>query len=143
VTGEGEAGVRGAAHGDLYIFVHMKRHAIFGRDGTTLIAECPISFTTAALGGSISLPGVDGARIEVKIPPGIQSGEQLRQRGFGMSVLNGRGRGDLVAKVLVETPRRMSAKQKKLLEEFRKTETGDECPASRSFFQRVRETFGS
>ncbi|HEU5286241.1 MAG TPA: DnaJ C-terminal domain-containing protein, partial [Sphingomicrobium sp.] len=142
VSGEGEAGVRNAAGGDLYIFVHMKRHPIYGREGTTLIAECPVSFTTAALGGSISLPGVDGSRIDIKIPAGIQSGEQLRQRGAGMSVLNGRGRGDLVAKVLVETPRRMSARQKKLLEEFRKTETGDECPAAKSFFQRVRETFG-
>jgi molecular chaperone DnaJ len=143
VTGEGEAGVRNAANGDLYIFVHMKRHSFYGRDGTTLIAECPVSFTTAALGGSISLPGVDGARIEIKIPAGIQSGEQLRQRGAGMSVLNGHGRGDLVARVLVETPRRMSAKQKKLLEEFKSTETGDESPASKSFFQRIRETFGS
>ena len=143
VSGEGEAGVRGAAGGDLYIFVHMKRHPFYAREGTTLIAECPVSFTAAALGGSISLPGLDGARIDIKIPPGIQSGEQLRQRGAGMSVLNGRGRGDLVAKVLVETPRRMSAKQKKLLEEFRKTETGDESPAAKSFFQRVRESFGS
>ena len=143
VSGEGEAGVRGAAGGDLYIFVHMKRHPIYAREGTTLIAECPVSFTSAALGGSISLPGLEGAKIDIKIPPGIQSGEQLRQRGAGMSVLNGRGRGDLVAKVLVETPRRMSAKQKKLLEEFRKTETGDESPAARSFFQRVRESFGS
>jgi molecular chaperone DnaJ len=143
VSGEGEAGVRGAAGGDLYIFVHMKRHPIYAREGTTLIAECPVSFTAAALGGSISLPALDGAKIDIKIPPGIQSGEQLRQRGAGMSVLNGRGRGDLVSKVLVETPRRMSAKQKKLLEEFRKTETGDESPAAKSFFQRVRESFGS
>jgi molecular chaperone DnaJ len=143
VAGEGEAGVRNAANGDLYIFVHMKRHPLYQRDGTTLIAECPVSFTTAALGGSINLPGVDGARIDIKIPPGIQSGEQLRHRGAGMSILNGRGRGDLVARVLVETPRRMSAKQKKLLEEFKATETGDECPASKSFFQRIRETFGS
>ena len=143
VAGEGEAGVRNAASGDLYIFVHLKRHPIYAREGTTLIAECPVSFTTAALGGSISLPGLDGSRIDIRIPAGIQSGEQLRQRGAGMSVLNGRGRGDLVAKVLVETPRRMSSKQKKLLEEFRKTETGDECPAAKSFFQRVRETFGS
>jgi len=143
VSGEGEAGVRNAASGDLYIFVHMKRHSLYGRDGTTLIAECPVSFTTAALGGSITLPGVDGARIDIKIPAGIQSGEQLRQRGAGMSVLNGHGRGDLVARVLVETPRRMSAKQKKLLEEFKTTETGDECPASKSFFQRIRETFGN
>jgi molecular chaperone DnaJ len=143
VSGEGEAGVRNAANGDLYIFVHMKRHALYGRDGTMLVAECPVSFTTAALGGSISLPGVDGARIEIKIPAGVQSGEQLRHRGSGMSVLNGRGRGDLVARILVETPRRMSARQKKLLEEFKTTETGDECPASKSFFQRIRETFGS
>ena len=143
VSGEGEAGVRNAANGDLYIFVHMKRHSLYARDGTTLIAECPVGFTTAALGGSIQLPGVDGATIDIKIPAGIQSGEQLRQRGAGMSVLNQRGRGDLVARVLVETPRRMSAKQKKLLEEFRETETGDECPASKSFFQRIRDTLGN
>jgi molecular chaperone DnaJ len=143
VSGEGETGVRGAASGDLYIFVHMKRHPLYVREGTTLVAECPVSFTTAALGGSISLPGLDGAKIDIKIPPGIQSGEQLRQRGVGMSVLNARGRGDLVARVLVETPRRMSAKQKKLLEEFKDTETGDECPASKSFFQRIRDTLGS
>ena len=141
VTGEGEAGVRGAASGDLYLFAHMKRHSIFAREGTTLVAECPVSFTTAALGGSIALPGVDGNKVEIKIPAGIQSGEQLRHRGSGMSVLNGRGRGDLVARILVETPTRMSAKQKKLLEEFRSTETGDECPATRGFFSRVRERF--
>ena len=142
VAGEGEAGVRGSAGGDLYIFVHMKRHPLYARDGTTLIAECPISFTTAALGGAISLPGIDGNKIEMKIPAGIQSGEQLRQRGAGMSVLNSRGRGDLVARVLVETPTRMNAKQKALLEEFRSTETGDECPNAKSFFGRIREMFG-
>jgi len=142
VAGEGEAGVRGASSGDLYLFVHMKRHSIYVREGTTLVADCPVSFTTAALGGAISLPGIDGGKVELKIPAGIQSGEQLRHRGAGMSVLNGRGRGDLVARILVETPTRMSAKQKKLLEEFRGTETGDECPATKSFFGRAREMFG-
>ena len=142
VSGEGEAGVRGAASGDLYLFVHMKRHPIYAREGTTLIAECPISFTTAALGGTIRLPGLDGAKVDIKIPAGVQSGEQLRHRGAGMSVLNGRGRGDIVARILVETPTRMSSKQKKLLEEFRETETGDECPAAKGFFSRVREMFG-
>ena len=142
VAGEGEAGVRGAGSGDLYLFVHMKRHPIYAREGTTLIAECPITFTTAALGGSISLPGLDGQKVDIKLPAGIQSGEQLRHRGAGMSVLNGRGRGDLVARILVETPTRMSAKQKKLLEEFRETETGDECPAAKSFFSRVRDFLG-
>jgi molecular chaperone DnaJ len=143
VANEGEAGVRNAPAGDLYIFVHMKRHPVYAREGTALIAECPISFTTAALGGSISLPGVDGQRVDIKIPSGVQSGEQLRHRGAGMSVLNGRGRGDLVARILVETPTRMSSKQKKLLEEFRSTETGDECPAAKNFFARVKEMFGA
>jgi molecular chaperone DnaJ len=127
----------------LYIFVHMKRHPIYGRDGTTLVAECPVSFTTAALGGSINLPGIDGQPVEIRIPAGIQSSEQLRQRGAGMSVLNGRGRGDLVARILVETPTKLNSRQKKLLEEFRGTETGDECPASKSFFSRIREMLGA
>lgn len=143
VSGEGEAGIRGATAGDLYLFVHMKRHAYFSREGTTLIAECPVSFTTAALGGTIEVPGVDGARIEIKIPTGIQSGEMLRQRGAGMSVLNARGRGDLVTRILVETPTKMSKEQRAILEQFRATETGDECPASRSFFGRIKEYFDS
>ena len=142
VAGEGEAGVRNGPSGDLYIFVHMKRHPVYAREGTTLIAECPISFTTAALGGSITLPGLDGHKVEIKIPTGVQSGEQLRQRGAGMSVLNGRGRGDLVARMIVETPTKMSSKQKKLLEEFRDTETGDECPATKGFFGRVKDMLG-
>ena len=79
------------------------------REGTTLVADCPVTFTTAALGGTITLPGIDGEKLDLKIPPGVQSGEQLRHRGSGMSVLNGRGRGDLVARILVETPTRMSS----------------------------------
>jgi molecular chaperone DnaJ len=142
VAGEGEAGVRGAASGDLYLFVHMKRHAIYQREGTTLIADCPIGFTTAALGGSITLPGIDGKPVEIRIPAGIQSGEQLHHRGSGMSVLNSRGRGDLIARMLVETPTRLSAKQKQLLQEFRETETGDECPAAKGFFGRIRTALG-
>jgi molecular chaperone DnaJ len=142
VAGEGEAGVRGAAAGDLYLFVHMKRHAIFSREGTTLVAEAPISFTTAALGGCITIPGIDGDAIELKIPSGIQSGEMLRHRGAGMSVLNGRGRGDLMTRILVETPTKLSKDQKAILEQFRDTETGDECPASKGFFSRIREALG-
>ncbi len=142
IAGEGEAGVRGASSGDLYLFVHMKRHPIYAREGTTLVADCPVTFTTAALGGTITLPGIDGEKLDLKIPPGVQSGEQLRHRGSGMSILNGRGRGDLVARILVETPTRMSSKQKKILEEFRETETGEECPASKGFFSRVRDMFG-
>lgn len=139
VAGEGEAGVRGAPAGDLYLFVHQKRHPIFHRDGTTLIAECPVSFTCAALGGEIEVPGVDGERIEVKIPAGTQSGETIRKRGAGMSILRQKGRGDMVARILVETPTKLSKEQKALLEQFRATETGDECPNAKGFFSRIKD----
>jgi molecular chaperone DnaJ len=142
VAGEGEAGIRGSAPGDLYLFVHLKRHPIFERDGTMLIAEAPISFTTAALGGCITIPGIDGEKIELKIPAGIQSGETLRHRGAGMSVLNGRGRGDLMTRILVETPTKLSKDQRAILEQFRETETGDECPNSKSFFRRIKGALG-
>jgi molecular chaperone DnaJ len=141
LTGEGEAGARGAPSGDLYIFLHVSRHAIFEREGTTLFARAPISFTTAALGGSIEIPGLDGSRHDIRIPAGIQSGKQLRQRGAGMPVLNGRGQGDLVIQVEVETPTRLNARQKELLEEFRATETGAECPKSTGFFDKLRSVF--
>jgi molecular chaperone DnaJ len=142
VTGEGEAGGRGAPPGDLYIFLHVRRHSIFERDGTNLAARCPISFTTAALGGEIEVPNIDGELITVKIPAGIQSGKQLRHRGSGMPVLNGRGRGDLVLEIAVETPTRLSARQKELLQQFRETETGEECPASTGFFDKLKGMFG-
>jgi molecular chaperone DnaJ len=138
LSGEGEAGARGGPPGDLYIFVHLARHPIFERDGTTLFARCPVSFTTAALGGSIEVPGLDRKRHEIKIPAGIQSGKQLRQRGAGMPVLNGRGHGDMVIQIEVETPTKLSARQKELLDEFRRTETGDECPASSGFFRKLK-----
>lgn len=139
MSGEGEAGARGAPAGDLYIFLHVKRHAIFQREGTTLFARAPISFTTAALGGSLSIPGLDGEAHEVRIPPGIQSGKQLRQRGAGMPVLQGRGHGDLVVQIEVETPTKLSARQRALLEEFRETETGEECPETRGFFAKLKD----
>lgn len=142
LSGEGEAGGRGAPAGDLYIFLHVARHAIFEREGTTLFARAPISFTTAALGGSIDVPGLDGEHHEIRIPPGIQSGKQLRQRGAGMPVLNGRGHGDMVIQIEVETPTKMSARQKELLEEFRATETGAECPQSKGFFDKLKEIWG-
>jgi len=138
VSGEGEAGVRGSTGGDLYLFVHLKRHALFEREGSTLIAEAPISFTVAALGGTITIPGIDGKHIDIKVPAGIQSGETLRQRGEGMSVVNNRGRGDLMTRILVETPIRLSKQQKAILAQFRETETGDECPASKGFFGRLK-----
>ena len=93
----------------------MRRHSVFEREGTTLLTRVPISFTTAALGDTIEIPGLDGESHSVAIPAGIQSGKQLRKRGAGMPVLQGRGRGDLVVEIAVETPTKLSKAQKELL----------------------------
>ena len=143
LSGKGEAGPRGAPSGDLYIFIHVKPHAIFQREGTTLATRVPISFTTAALGGEIDIPDLDGETVTLSIPSGIQSGKQLRQRGSGMPVLQGRGRGDLVVEIAVETPTKLTKEQRALLEQFRETETGDECPESRGFFDKIKDAFGA
>lgn len=141
LSGKGEAGPMGAPAGDLYIFLHVRRHPVFERDGTTLITRVPISFTTAALGGEIEIPGLDGTRNAIVIPAGIQSGKQLRKRGAGMPVLQGRGRGDMVIEIAVETPTKLSARQKELLRELQATETGEECPQSKGFFDRVKDAW--
>ena len=142
LSGKGEAGPRGAPPGDLYIFIHVKPHAVFQRDGTTLGTRVPISFTTAALGGCVTIPDLDGKTNTIDIPAGIQSGKQLRQRGAGMPILQGRGRGDLVVEIQVETPTKLTKAQRELLEQFRDTETGDECPESRGFLNRLKDVFG-
>jgi molecular chaperone DnaJ len=141
VAGKGEAGPFGAPPGDLYIFLHVRRHAMFERDGTTLITHVPITFTTAALGGEIEIPGLDGRRHAIVIPAGIQTGKQLRKRGAGMPVLQGRGHGDLVIDISVETPTRLTARQKELLRELQATETGEECPQSKGFFERLKDAW--
>ena len=142
LSGKGEAGPNGAPAGDLYIFVHVKQHPIFVREGTTLATRVPISFTKAALGGSITIPGLDGDEVVMEIPAGIQSGKQLRHRGAGMPVLQGRGRGDMVVEIAVETPTKLSKEQRVLLEQFRELETGEECPESRGFFDKLKTAFG-
>ncbi len=141
LSGKGEAGPFGAPAGDLYIFIHIRRHAVFDREGTTLITRVPITFTTAALGGSIEIPGLDGDKITVEIPAGIQNGKQLRKRGAGMPVLQGRGRGDLVTEIMVETPTKLTSRQKELLRELQETETGEECPQSKGFFDRLKDAW--
>lgn len=141
LSGKGEAGPQGAPSGDLYIFIHVARHTVFERESTTLITRAPISFTKAALGGEIAIPGLDGATHTIDIPAGIQSGKQLRKRGAGMPVLQGRGHGDLVVEIQVETPMKLSARQKELLREFQATETGDETPQSKGFFDRLKDAF--
>jgi molecular chaperone DnaJ len=141
LSGKGEAGPMGAPPGDLYIFVHVRPHEVFEREGTTLFTRVPVSFTTAALGGTIEIPGLDGERHMIDIPPGIQTGKQLRKRGAGMPVLQGRGRGDLVTEIMVETPTKLTARQKELLCEFRATETGEECPESAGFLAKLKNVW--
>ena len=143
LAGKGEAGPNGSPPGDLYIFIHVKQHDVFQREGTTLFSRVPVSFTTAALGGCINIPGLDGEDNTIDIPAGIQSGKQLRKRGAGMPVLQGRGRGDMVVEIAVETPTRLTKEQKAILEQFRETETGDECPESRGFFEKLKGAFGA
>lgn len=144
LAGEGEAGPRGGTAGDLYIFVHMKPHPIWKRDGTTLYAQVPMSFVDAALGGEICMPGIDGEEVRIAIPAGTQSGRQFRVRGRGMPALNGGGIGDLVVQVELETPVKLSGRQKELLEEFRalEGERPEHCPKSRSFWERLKESVG-
>jgi molecular chaperone DnaJ len=148
VAGEGEAGSRGGPTGDLYIFVHLKPHRLFKRDGTTLFAVAPISITTAALGGEIEVPGLDGKAAVVTVPHGTQTGKQFRVRGRGMPALNGGqaggGFGDLVVQVEVETPVKLTKRQRELLEEFQTLETaeaGRNNPRQTGFFDKLKDAW--
>ncbi len=142
VSGEGEAGARGTPAGDLYIFLHVARHARFEREGTTLFQRVPIGFGTAALGGVVSVEGLDGTNHEIRVPAGIQSGKQLRQRGAGMPVLNGRGAGDLVVQIDVATPTKLDPRQRELLEELRAIEGGVPGEGeAEGFFSRLKGRF--
>lgn len=137
---EGEAGLRGGPSGDLYIFLSIKPHEIFQRDGADLFCRVPISISTAALGGQIEVPNLDGGRSRVKIPPGTQSGKQFRLASKGMPVLRSTQSGDLYVQSLVETPVNLSRRQKELLEEFEKASTTEaNHPESHGFFSKVRE----
>lgn len=144
VAGEGEAGTRGGPAGDLYIFVHLKAHDIFKRDGTTLFAIAPLSITTAALGGDIDVPALDREKTVIKVPAGTQTGKQFRVRGKGMPALNSGGFGDLVIQVEVETPVKLTKRQRELLEEFQTIETsegGRNTPKSQGFFDKLKDAW--
>jgi len=142
LAGEGEAGVRGGAPGDLYIFLAVKPHPIFQRDGANVHCRVPISMPTAALGGAIEVPVIDGGRAKLTIPAGTQSGHQFRLRGKGMSVLRTPSRGDMYVEVIVETPVNLTKRQQELLREFEKSgERGRTHPESEGFFAKVREFF--
>jgi molecular chaperone DnaJ len=139
LAGEGEAGARGGPSGDLYIFVSLAQHQFFQRDGADLHCRVPISMVTAALGGAFDVPTIDGGKTRVKVPEGTQSGRVFRLQGKGMPVLRARGTGDMYVQVMVETPQKLSKRQKELLAEFDRQSSGDNHPESAGFFAKVKE----
>ena len=142
LAGEGEAGLRGGPSGDLYIFIEVAPHKLFERDGTNLYCRVPVSMASAALGGDIEVPTIDGGRSRVKIPEGSQTGRQMRLRGKGMPALRSGGVGDMFIELNVETPVKLSAKQKELLREF--ADLGEENnPLSSTFFSSVKSFWDS
>lgn len=141
LAGEGDAGARGGPNGDLYLFLSVKPHSLFERDGADLYCRAPAPMTKAALGGDMEIPTIDGDRARVTIPPGAQTGRRFRIKGKGMTQLRSRDRGDLHVELVVETPVNLSAKQRKLLEEFAK-DCGEEAhPQTQGFFDTVKRFF--
>ena len=139
LAGEGEAGLRGGPAGDLYIFLSIRPHEFFQRDGADIFCRVPISVTTAALGGEFQVPTIDGGKTRVKVPDGTQTGKQFRLKGRGMPILRSSRVGDMYIQVAVETPRSLSRRQRELLEEFERASSADNNPESTGFFSRVRE----
>jgi molecular chaperone DnaJ len=140
VAGEGEAGLRGGPPGDLYIFLSVKPHRVFVRDGADIHCRVPIRMTMASLGGSIEVPTIEGQRMRIQVPAGTQSGHQFRLRGRGMKQLRSTARGDMYVETVVETPVNLSKRQRELLEEFDQAEGGKSTsPESEGFFARMKE----
>lgn len=141
LAGEGEAGLRGGPAGDLYIFLAIKPHEFFQRDGADIFCRVPIAMTVAALGGNIEVPTLDGSRVKVPIPAGSETGKQFRLKGKGMPVLRSNVQGDMYIQVEVETPKNLTRRQRELLEEFANEAKADNSPASTGFFSKVKEFF--
>ncbi|MDR1647124.1 MAG: molecular chaperone DnaJ [Zoogloeaceae bacterium] len=144
LTGEGEHGVNGGPAGDLYVQVHLKAHAVFTRDHNDLHCEMPISFTTAALGGEIEIPTLDGAA-NIKIPPETQTGRAFRLRGKGIRSVRSHTHGDLFCHVVVETPVSLTERQKELLEELEEISQDNHSkhlPRAQTWMDKVKAFFG-
>lgn len=141
LRGEGEAGRNGGPSGDLYVVLDVRTHPLFARQGNDIICEVPISFAQAALGADIDVPTLEG-KMKTKIPAGTQSGAVLHLRGKGAPDLRGSGRGDQLVRVVVETPRKLTARQRELLEEFARSSGEEVNPLSKGFLDKVKEMFG-
>lgn len=136
----GEAGIRGGSPGDLYVVIHIKEHEVFEREGEHLFCEVPVSFTTAALGGEVRVPTLEGQAM-LKIPTGTQGGTMFKLRGHGMPILNSSNRGDLMVRALVEVPTKLSGEQRRKLEEFAELMGEDNSPLHKSFFDKAKDFF--
>jgi molecular chaperone DnaJ len=143
LASEGEAGVRGGPAGDLYIFLSIGAHVFFQRDGADLHCRAPISMVTAALGGEFEVPTIDGGKTRVRVPEGTQSGRRFRLGSKGMPVLRSKQTGDMYVQVVVETPQKLTKRQRELLAEFDKLSSTETHPESAGFFGRVKEFFGN
>jgi molecular chaperone DnaJ len=139
LASEGEAGVRGGPAGDLYIFLSIGSHPFFQREGADLHCRVPVSLVTAALGGEFEVPTIDGGKTKVKVPEGMQTGRRFRLQGKGMPVLRSRQSGDLYVQVVVETPQKLTKKQRELLAEFDRLSSSDTHPESTGFLGKVKE----
>jgi molecular chaperone DnaJ len=138
LSGEGDSGARGGPPGDLYLFVSVRQHSLFERDGSELFCRATVPMTTAALGGDVEIPGLDGQRTKVAIPAGTQTGRRFRLKGQGMPSMRNAQKGDLHIEVFVETPTNLTAKQRKLLEEFSASCGAESHPQSTGFFDSVK-----
>jgi molecular chaperone DnaJ len=138
LAGKGEAGSRGGANGDLYLFINIKSHELFKRSDENLFFECPISIADAALGTTIEIPTIDGGKAKIKIPDGTQSGKQFRLRGKGMPYMRGSGTGDLYVQINTEVPISLNKEQKELLEKFREIENEKSNPSIKQFFKKAK-----
>jgi molecular chaperone DnaJ len=141
LAGEGEAGMRGGPPGDLYIFIGIKPHEFFQRDGADIFCRVPISMTTAALGGQFDVPTLTGEKTKVKVPEGTQTAKQFRLKGKGMPVMRSHQVGDMYIQVVVETPRNLTRRQRELMEEFERESSGENHPDSEGFFAKVKDFF--
>jgi len=142
LAGEGEAGVRGGPAGDLYIFLTISAHPFFQREGADLYCRVPIAMVTAALGGDFEVPTIDGNQSRVKVPEGTQSGRRFRLQGKGMPVLRSKQTGDMYVQIVVETPQKLTKRQRELLGEFERLSSRDTHPESAGFFGKVKEFLG-
>ena len=138
LSGKGEAGTKGGANGDLYLFVNINSHKIFKRSEENLYYEFPISIADAALGTTLEVPIVDGGKAKVKIPSGTQTGKQFRLKGKGMPIMRGSGNGDLYIQIVTEVPVSLSSEQKDLLEKFRMLENNKSNPSIKKFFEKAK-----